>query len=505
MTLNAERVAVTRRSRSGPVRGEAAGPRRDASIDAARAACLVVVFALHAMMVGVSVGADGPVLENALEHWAGFAPATWVVQIMPLFFVIGGFAGWSNWRRTQQRGQGAAHFVRGRLARLVRPAIALVAVVGAVLAALTVLGLPAETVATAGYRIGQPLWFLAVYIGCSSLVPAMAWLHARHPLVTVAVLGGVVVAVDVARATTGIDAVGFANLLAVWLLVQQGGFFLADGTIERMSRAARLGVAAGAFGVLLALTVAGPYSPDLLMNLNPPTVCLVVLGVAQLALFSLVRPALRRWAERPRPARLVARFGEWGMTLYLWHMPAFVAIAGLLLVLHDAVGLALPAPLTEEWWLSRPLWLVVAAIGTAAFVRTFARWERGARTEPRTGAERHARDAGGRAASPAPGRPRHVPVAVAVVAGVLGVGLVLVLGFGPWIALAALLLLAVASRGARVSEVAQTSRVAQVARVAEVAQTAPRDTRSAPPAMSAGGGSMGATTPYVGVEASRIP
>ena len=61
---------------------------RDAGIDAARAACLVVVFVLHAMMVGVSVGADGPVLENAMTGWGGFAAATWFVQVMPLFFCL---------------------------------------------------------------------------------------------------------------------------------------------------------------------------------------------------------------------------------------------------------------------------------------------------------------------------------------------------------------------------------------------------------------------------------
>ncbi|MET4156910.1 acyltransferase [Agromyces sp. PvR057] len=476
MTLNAERIAVvgrepTRvRSRkpSGPTGREPSGPRRDAAIDAARAACLVVVFALHAMMVGVSVGAAGPVLENALEHWSGFAAATWFVQIMPLFFVIGGYSAWSQWRRMQERGADAATYVRGRLARLVRPAIALVAVVGLALAVLAAAGLPAEVVATAGYRIGQPLWFLAVYLACTSLVPLMARAHARHPFTTVVVLVAIVAAVDIARMTTGIEAIGFANLLAVWLLVQQGGFFLADGAVDRMPRAARLWAALAAFVVLLALTGAGPYSPDLLMNLNPPTVCLVVLGVAQLALFSLVRPALRRWAERPRPARAIASFGEWGMTLYLWHMPAFIVLAGMLLWLNDAVGLALPVPLEPEWWATRAIWLVAAAVVTAGLVLVFRRWERGASAA--VTAVRVGRLAAVR-----------VPVAVAAVSGILGVGLVLVFGFGVWIALAALVLLAVALRGAR--EPVGTER-------RNSPRNGPRDTRTTPAAMSVGGGSM---------------
>src|SRR5690606_36459057 len=63
---------------------------RDASIDVARAWCLVVVVALHSFMVGVSVAGGAPLLENATDGWGGFAALTWFVQIMPLFFVLGG-------------------------------------------------------------------------------------------------------------------------------------------------------------------------------------------------------------------------------------------------------------------------------------------------------------------------------------------------------------------------------------------------------------------------------
>jgi hypothetical protein len=268
----------------------------------------------------------------------------------------------------------------------------------------------------------------------------MAGLHARHPLVTVSALVAVVVAGDATRFATGVDAVGYANLLAVWLLVQQLGFFLADGSVERMPRRTRLGVAAAALGVLAVMTLAGPYSPDLFSNLNPPTACLVVLGVAQLALFTLVRPALRRWAERPRPRRTISRFGEWGMTLYLWHLPAFVLLAGALLVLHDVAGLSLPAPLTDEWWWSRPAWLVAAALVTAVLVRGFARWERSSKVAHPVGPRE--RVLGMTAV-------RTVRVGLAVPAGVVGVGAVLVLGFGVWTALLSLVLLGVALRGAR--------------------------------------------------------
>ncbi|WP_395244287.1 acyltransferase [Agromyces sp. MMS24-K17] len=432
-----------RMPRAASERPATANAARDAGIDAARAACLVVVFALHAMMVGVSVGPDGPVLENAMTGWGGFAAATWLVQVMPLFFVIGGFAGRTAWLRHRERGGTAAGFVRRRLERLVRPAIVLVAVVGAALGLLALAGVPPEIVATAGHRIGQPLWFLAVYLGCSALVPAMSWLHGRLPVAAPALLAAAVVAVDALRGASGVDAIGFLNLAFVWLLMQQLGFLLADGTIDRMPRARRLLVAAGALGVLALAVASGAYSPDLLENLNPPTAALVLLGVTQLMLFSLVRGRLRRWAERPRPARLVDRFGEWGMTLYLWHLPAFVGLAGLLLVAHEVAGLSLPVPLTGDWWATRPVWLVVAAVATGLLVARFARYERGrGGTGSSLGAQsvRGIRSAWGIRWV----RGIRVPAWLGALAAIAGVGVALVVGFGPIPALVSVALLAVA-------------------------------------------------------------
>ncbi|MFK4731347.1 acyltransferase [Agromyces mediolanus] len=432
-----------------------ATPTRDRAIDAARAGCLAVVFLLHAMMVGVSVGPGGPVLENALEGWDFLAPATWVVQIMPLFFLIGGFSGWTAWQRRRARGIGPASFVRDRITRLVRPAVPLVAVVGLALAALAAAGVPAEIVQTASFRIGQPLWFLAVYLGASALVPLMVRLHEWRPGVTIGALVAAVVAVDALRFATGVEALGFLNLAFVWLAMQQLGFLLADGTVDRMPVAARLRLAACALGGLLAITLSGPYTPDLLQNLNPPTICLVLLGTAQLALFSLVRRPLGRWAERRGPARAVASFGEWGMTMYLWHLPAFVLLAAGLLAANASFGLALPEPLSAEWWASRPLWLVGAAAVTALAVRAFARWERvPRRPAPGSGNDRPA--GAGPAGSErmplltalADALPR-VPAWLAVPAGVLGVGTALVVGFAPAPALVSLALLGVALLGAR--------------------------------------------------------
>jgi peptidoglycan/LPS O-acetylase OafA/YrhL len=347
--------------------------QRDASVDIARAWCLTVVVALHALMVGVSVTADGPVLANAMESWPWFAPVSWVVQIMPLFVVLGGFSSYTQWSRMRLQGVDPATYVAQRMQRLLRPAVIAVAAVVVTLAVLTAAGVPADLVATAGFRLSQPLWFLGVYILCSALVPLMSGAHRRAPVLTLATLAAVVIAVDVVRLTTAVTAIGFANLLFVWLLIQQLGFWLADGDIRRfagLGRFRRRGLGALAvlsLAALLVLASAGVYSFDMLANLNPPTLALVLLGMAQLALFELARPTLRRLQRIRALAAVVDAVNARAMTIYLWHMLVLIALAGMLLI----SGLRLPVPLSAEWWLTRPLWLT-AVVGAVTVVVALA-------------------------------------------------------------------------------------------------------------------------------------
>lgn len=434
---------ATRPATSAP---RPSGVARDSSVDAIRALLLVVVFALHAMMVGVSVGPDGPVLQNALEEQAWFGPVTWVLQIMPLFFIAGGFSSFHHWRSMRGRGASGGDYVRARVERLVRPAIALVAVVGGTLVALSLSGLAPELVATAGFRIGQPLWFLGVYLATSALVPLMVRAHERARMLTpVALLAGVV-AVDALRLSTGIEGIGFLNLLLVWLLVQQLGFHLADGGLDRLGRSALLGIAAASLGGLALLTATGLYSVDMYVNLNPPNVCLVLLGIAQLALFQLARPAIRAWVERADASRLVSAVGERAMTVYLWHMPVLVGLAGALLVANATFGLALPEPLSVGWWASRPMWLSMAAAVVVPVTLLFSRFERARRAAPGTATATAATLASSAASDrrPVPSTPFTV---IDAVCGVAGVAVVLVTGFGPLQAVIALSLLTIALLG----------------------------------------------------------
>lgn len=353
-------VATPRRPAPAPV---PAG--RDRGIDLVRAGCVVVVVLLHALMAGVVLEDTGPVFLNAADGAAWFAPLTWVVQIMPVFFVIGGFAGSLGLGALRARGGDGTGFVAGRVQRLLLPAALVVAVVGAALAALSLAGVDPEIVAVAGFRFAQPLWFLGAFLLCQALLPALHRAHRSAPVATLGALAASAVLVDVARATLGIDALGFLNLAFVWLTLQQIGFFLADGRIDALPQRVRWSVAAGAAGVLAALVSTNVYSPDLFENLNPPTAALLLLGVAQTAVLSLARGALGRVSARRRVAAFSDFVNARSMTIYLWHMPVVLSLAGGLALAGMHFGMVLPSPSTPQWWLTRPLWWAGVVVGTA--------------------------------------------------------------------------------------------------------------------------------------------
>ncbi len=358
-----------RASRALPVIGGA----RDIAVDTTRSALLVIVVALHAFMVGVSLDANGvPVLENAMDHWAGWPVITWFAQVMPLFFVLGGFASYTQYSKLRARGTTATAYVSARLVRLLIPAGAAIAAVTIFLAALTVTGASPEVVATAGFRISQPFWFLAVYIGVTALVPAMVWLHERSKGFTLLSLALGALAVDIVRVATDISAIGLLNLAFVWLFAQQLGFALVDGTLDRLGSHAQRLIGIGAIATLAVTMLTGFYPTDLYAALNPPMGALVLVGIAQTMIFLQLRGGIGRIGALPTIARVTTWIGERSMTIYSWHMLVTIAIAGAMI----NAPFHLPVPISADWWLTRPLWFVIIGIAVFAVAIFAGRLER---------------------------------------------------------------------------------------------------------------------------------
>lgn len=346
--------------------------RRDLVVDLARVACVLLVIVIHLLMIGVGVDASGQiVVSRPLEAQPWFAAATWVGQIMPLFFALGGFTGVTSWRSLQRRGGTAADFVRARTMRLATPALALFAFFAVVLGAATAAGVDPVLLETVAAGTGTPLWFLAAFLLAQCLVPALARLHQRAPGLTLASLAGAAVLVDAVRVATGVAEVGLVNLVFVWGFAQQLGFWYADGWFRRRTSPQLVGLAAAAYLLIWPGVEAGWYSADMLTNLNPPTVPLMLLGVAQVCLLSVLHAPLTALMSSRSAQAAVFVVGSRAMTVYLWHLPVIVVVAGLGLLIPGAA----PPPASPAWWVSRPVVLLVVLLVVWLISVPLARFE----------------------------------------------------------------------------------------------------------------------------------
>jgi fucose 4-O-acetylase-like acetyltransferase len=354
---------------------------RDRYVDFLRVVSIVTVVLGHWTIATVARSGDGLAAGNVLSTTPALWLATWVLQVMPVFFLVGGFSNLVSWQALERRGGGYVEYLSGRMARLLRPVLVFAAAWLVIPPVLGRLGLPGEQVQLVGKVMGQPLWFLGVYVLVVALAPVMVRLHRRFRLWVPATLAAAAAAVDAIRLAAGIHQVGYLNLLVVWVLAQQLGFFYADGTLERLSRRALAGLAAAGLAGLVVLTGTGPYPPSMVglpgdrSNMSPPTVCIVALTVWQLGLVMLARARVSAWLARRGPWTAVIAVGSMAMTLYLWHLPAMAALYGLVL----AVDGPLPDPGTGAWWATRPLWLALLAAVLAPPALALSRFERSRR------------------------------------------------------------------------------------------------------------------------------
>ncbi len=352
---------------------------RDRWVDALRVGSLLVVVVAHWMM-GV-VTADGQV-TNALVEVRWLQPLTWVLQVMPLFFLVGGVAHAHSLESADRVGGTAAGryaaFVRARAGRLLRPTLVLVAVWVVAGVALRETGLlRAEhplVVAALGLST-QLLWFVGIYLGVAALAPAMRAWHRRHGLLAVWALVAAVLLVDVVRFTLDLTLVGTLNFALVWLALHQLGFCWRDGLLTRRLA---LGMAAGGFAALVLGVTIGPYPVSMvglpgeaISNMAPPTAALLAQGLALCGLVVLARGRMTRVLARPAVWRVVVAGGAVAMTTFLWHLTAMMlVVTGAL-----ALGVDLPSPGSAAWWATRPLWLVLLCLPTAALVAVLRRFD----------------------------------------------------------------------------------------------------------------------------------
>jgi len=154
----------------------AAGSARDDFIDLCRAFSLLIVVVWHWVFTIVVWGKNGPSANSPLGFTDNLWIITWFLQVMPVFFFVGGHAHLQLW--TKPRGGPHGRFVLGRLRRLLLPSLALLLVWVAIATVVTAT-FHVPWFDKAALLIVSPLWFVAVYLVLVVLAPVTIRLHLR--------------------------------------------------------------------------------------------------------------------------------------------------------------------------------------------------------------------------------------------------------------------------------------------------------------------------------------
>ncbi len=350
-------------------------PARDHFLDALRLLVIALVVLQHWTLPVLSSSPTAVTLGSVLGV-SGAWVITWVVQVMPLIFFVGGAANAISWRSARERGQSAPDWLARRMRRLVWPVLPLAMVWIPLGYLLLAAGVPEGAVRSGAQAAGMVLWFLAAYVIVVVLAPKLLqWEERVGWWVCAGLLAGVV-AVDLVRLATGVTGIGYLNVALVWVGVHQLGMRYSNGAL---SPRVAIGLTVGGWATAVGVVLFGPYSANMtgvfdtaVSNINPPTLALAALGAGQVGMTMLVRERINAWGRRPAPARLLTWAQPRIMTVYLWHMLPMAVLGGVLVL---GFGVTTPQPFSAEWLAWNLVGVAVMALLLWPLVRCTERFE----------------------------------------------------------------------------------------------------------------------------------
>jgi fucose 4-O-acetylase-like acetyltransferase len=372
----------TRRTRASKL-AEATPTSRNRYVDLLRFVSIAVVVLGHWLIAVLGFREGAFVGESLLEIAPDAQIATWLFQVMPIFFLVGGYTNALSWESARRRGESYGDWLRARYTRLLRPALWFVTFWTVLPMIAVAIGLPSSMALVGGREVSLPLWFLSIYVLIVATVPGLLALHGRFGTAVPAALAAGTVLADVAHYGLDQPWVAIANYAFVWLGVVELGFLWRRDALTRRAWVpwAMLG---GGLAAVIALVTWFDYPISMITlskadrsNAFPPSLALLALGVAQTGAVLLLEDVANRWLRRPKVWFAVATANSMIMTFYLWNMSAVVLAA----VLIFPTGIApQPEPLSTAWWALRPAWIAVCAVCLLPFLFGFRWAERPATT-----------------------------------------------------------------------------------------------------------------------------
>ncbi len=351
---------------SAAVSASATPATRNRAIDAYRALAMCAVALGHWLAADVRLNSAGRLSGgNALDRLAPLHLLTWLFQVMPLFFCIGGFSNAASLDAHWRGGGSSADWVRARLRRLVAPASWLAGVWLVVVVASQATGVMKSTVLGAAAVAAIPLWFLANYVADTALAPVTLRWFRSHRRVFV----GSLISVFLLAESTRFFHVRFAlqiNIVLGWLLFQVLGFAWRDGLLPQPKVLRRLGLAA--FAIAGTLVAFGPWPLAMVSvpgarfaNTWPPSLALVFYGLGSCAMYIAAAPTVGRFLEtHERAWKRVVVANSMTMTSYLWHFTALAVAAAICAPMNLLPTASIGS---GAWWLAKlPIMFVALSV-----------------------------------------------------------------------------------------------------------------------------------------------
>ncbi|MGH1488590.1 MAG: acyltransferase family protein [Acidimicrobiales bacterium] len=366
----------------------AASKDRNRAVDFYRAIAMGAVALGHWAAIAMAVDEDGNLTSgNALEQAPWMAAMSWLFQVMPLFFVVGGFSSAMSLDAHNRSDGRPQDWVAARLRRMLAPTAVLACTWLVLLPLGAALGF-GSLVATGAVAAAIPLWFLANYTIDTAIAPYLLPRFRKNP----ALVAGAGVALFL-----GLEAIRFAgvpylpqiNWVLGWLLFQMAGFAWRDGLLPSGKQLAT--AAAVLWGLAVTAVTIGPYPVSMvhfpgigdLSPTHPPSLALMLFGSAYSATAVAIAPRISAWLAKPSNSKAwatVVAANSAAMSVYLWHFTAAVAAGGLLY----AVGVVPSASVgTAAWWLQKLPLIALSSIVLAGIVALVARFEQRALLAPR--------------------------------------------------------------------------------------------------------------------------
>ena len=352
---------------------------RNRYVDFLRAVSILVVIVGH-WLIATGHYVDGTMTPgHLLKSHPQVQWLTWLFQVMPIFFIVGGYSNAVSLESADRKGVGYGGWLAGRLNRLVTPLLALIVFWGITAFIMEIAGVRPAVITYVSQASLIPTWFLAIYIMLVILAPPAYRLWKRFGVASF--WGFVALAVLTDIAFFGLDwrFLGWGNYFWVWLAVHQLGFAWRDGKIR--GPAIMLVYSATGIAILYLAITLGPYplamvgSPDEgLSNTLPPKATLLALALFQFGLLMAIEEPMRKALAGLRLWTATVLINSMIMTVYLWHITVMILL-GVVLWYFDGFGFRIE-PGSTLWWQTRPVWIAVLMlllVPTALLLSAFER------------------------------------------------------------------------------------------------------------------------------------